>query len=70
MLLRTEAGSVFLDFNKLMEAQGNTGRFQKIAFFLICLAMNGSGFFVYNQGYLMLYPVHQCKFAGDTDWFL
>ena len=58
--MRAEGGSNLPDLNELMEHQGGMGKFQYFGFVLMVMAINASGVFAYNLGYLLLYPVHEC----------
>ena len=63
--MRAEGGTNLPDLNELMEHQGGMGKFQYLIFILMVMAINGSGVFAYNLGYLLLYPVHECGIVLD-----
>ena len=52
-------------FEELLADQGGYGRFQLFSNMIIILAVNTSGWMVYCQFYLLLYPKFYCPAYAD-----
>ncbi|XP_069134981.1 organic cation transporter protein-like isoform X2 [Argopecten irradians] len=59
-----------MDFDRIVQALGTFGRYQKRLYFLICISSCFVGFFAVISAILLAAPEHRCKIPGyDNDTY-
>lgn len=54
-------------YDELIELQGGFGKYQALSTTAIIACINGAGWFVYGQAYLLLLPKWQCYLPSDPN---
>jgi len=56
-------------YDALIEEAGGFGTFQKLAMLILIASICASGWAVYGQSYLLLYPDYNCKYPSETQYW-